>query len=87
VSGSREPRLLIYSQDGFGLGHQRRTTLLAQLESASLALQNVRLDLVKLRDGGIGSSLTDLTNATQEARALSREIGYAIDAAADTRKL
>ena len=24
-----EPRLLIYSQDGFGLGHQRRTTLLA----------------------------------------------------------
>jgi predicted glycosyltransferase len=29
VSESREPRLLIYSQDGFGLGHQRRTTLLA----------------------------------------------------------
>jgi predicted glycosyltransferase len=29
VSGLREPRLLIYSQDGFGLGHQRRTTLLA----------------------------------------------------------
>ena len=29
VSGAREPRLLIYSQDGFGLGHQRRTTLLA----------------------------------------------------------
>ena len=29
MSGPREPRLLIYSQDGFGLGHQRRTTLLA----------------------------------------------------------
>jgi predicted glycosyltransferase len=29
MSGAREPRLLIYSQDGFGLGHQRRTTLLA----------------------------------------------------------
>jgi predicted glycosyltransferase len=29
VSGRREPRLLIYSQDGLGLGHQRRTTLLA----------------------------------------------------------
>jgi predicted glycosyltransferase len=29
VSSAREPRLLIYSQDGFGLGHQRRTTLLA----------------------------------------------------------
>jgi predicted glycosyltransferase len=29
VSGAHEPRLLIYSQDGLGLGHQRRTTLLA----------------------------------------------------------
>ena len=29
MSGAREPRLLIYSQDGFGLGHQRRTTSLA----------------------------------------------------------
>jgi len=29
VNGHREPRLLIYSQDGLGLGHQRRTTLLA----------------------------------------------------------
>jgi predicted glycosyltransferase len=29
VNGAHEPRLLIYSQDGFGLGHQRRTTLLA----------------------------------------------------------
>jgi len=66
---------------------ERRATLLAQLESASLALQNVHLDLVKLRSGGIGSSLADLTSATQEARALSREIGYAIDAAADTRRI
>jgi predicted glycosyltransferase len=29
MSGAHEPRVLIYSQDGFGLGHQRRTTLLA----------------------------------------------------------
>jgi predicted glycosyltransferase len=29
MNGAHEPRLLIYSQDGFGLGHQRRTTLLA----------------------------------------------------------
>ena len=29
MTGAREPRLLIYSQDGLGLGHQRRTTLLA----------------------------------------------------------
>jgi predicted glycosyltransferase len=30
MSAEREPRLLIYSQDGLGLGHQRRTTLLAE---------------------------------------------------------
>jgi predicted glycosyltransferase len=29
MSRLRAPRLLIYSQDGLGLGHQRRTTLLA----------------------------------------------------------
>ncbi len=29
MTAVREPRLLIYSQDGFGLGHQRRTTSLA----------------------------------------------------------
>ncbi|MDK3255741.1 glycosyltransferase family protein [Blastococcus capsensis] len=29
MSDAHEPRLLIYSQDGLGLGHQRRTTLLA----------------------------------------------------------
>ena len=29
MSGSSSPRLVVYSQDGLGLGHQRRTTLLA----------------------------------------------------------
>ena len=29
MNGSSSPRLVVYSQDGLGLGHQRRTTLLA----------------------------------------------------------
>jgi predicted glycosyltransferase len=29
VNGTESPRLVVYSQDGLGLGHQRRTTLLA----------------------------------------------------------
>ena len=66
---------------------QRRATLLGQLESAGLALQNLRLDLVKLRSSGIGSSLADLTHATQEARALSRDIGHVLDAAAEVRRI
>ena len=34
---------------------------------------NLRLDLIKLRSSGLGSVMSDLTSATQEARAISRE--------------
>ncbi|MGZ8470338.1 MAG: protein kinase domain-containing protein [Gemmatirosa sp.] len=63
---------------------QRRATMLAQLESAQLVLQNMKLDLLKLRASGVGA-LAEVTTATQEARALSRDIQYAIDAAAEVR--
>ena len=65
----------------------RRTELGAQLESASLALANLRLDLIKLRSAGVQSAIDELANATQEARALSRDIGIALDAAADLKAL
>jgi serine/threonine-protein kinase len=58
----------------------RRTVLAGQLESAGLALRNLRLDLLKLGSSGLGSAMSDLTSATQEARAISREIGHAVDA-------
>ena len=63
---------------------QRRATMLAQLESAQLVLQNVKLDLLKLRSAGVGA-LAEVTSATQEARALSRDIQYALDAADEVR--
>jgi serine/threonine protein kinase len=66
---------------------ERRSVLAAQLESAGLALQNLRLDLLKLRSSGLGSAMSDVTNATQEARALSRDIGHAVDAAKEVRRL
>jgi serine/threonine protein kinase len=66
---------------------ERRQTLLDQLESASLTLQNIKLDLLKLRSAGVGSALEDVTSATREARALSRDIGHLLDAADDVRKL
>jgi serine/threonine-protein kinase len=66
---------------------ERRRTLVTQLESASLALQNLKLDLLKLRSAGMGASLEDVTSATREARALSRDIGHVLDAADDVRKL
>jgi serine/threonine-protein kinase len=66
---------------------ERRRTLLDQMESASLTLQNLKLDLLKLRSAGVGSALEDVTSATHEARALSRDISNLLDAADDVRKL
>jgi serine/threonine-protein kinase len=66
---------------------ERRVTLAAQLESAGLALQNLRLDLLKLRSSGLGTAMSDVVNATQEARALSRDIGHAVDAVQEVKRL
>ena len=66
---------------------ERRRTLLDQLESASLTLQTLKLDLLKLRSAGVASALEDVSSATREARALSRDIGHLLDAADDVRKI
>jgi len=64
----------------------RKETLQRQLESASMALRSLRLDMVKLSALGMGS-LGDVTHATQEARALSSDIARALYAADEVRKL
>ena len=66
---------------------ERRGALANQLESASLALQNLKLDLLKLRSSGLGAALEDVTSATQEARALSRDIANVAEVSDDLRKL
>ena len=63
----------------------RRDSLVAQLESASLMLQNIRIDLIALRNAGVQSSMDDVSSATQEARALSRDIGHVLEAAKQVR--
>jgi serine/threonine-protein kinase len=62
----------------------RRDSLLTQIESTSLMLQNIRIDLIALRNAGVQSSMDDVS-ATQEARALSRDIGHVLDAAKQVR--
>ena len=66
---------------------QRREVLMHQLDSACVALGNLRYDLVKFRSSGLQSALTDVSTATQEARALSREIGVVLEAAAEADRL
>ena len=64
-----------------------RARLLEQFESAGLLLQNLSLDMLKVRSSGLDSALGGITSATQEARALSREIGYVLDAADELREM
>ena len=66
---------------------QRQDVLQRQLESASLALRSLRLDVVKLRALGVGAAIGDVTSATQEARAVSRDIGRALDVADELRRM
>ena len=64
---------------------QSRDRLHEQYESAGLLLQNLALDLLKVRSSGLDAAMSGITSATQEARALSREIGYVLDAAEEVR--
>ncbi len=64
----------------------RRDQIASQLESCILAMQNVRFDLLRLRSADAASVLGDLTMATQQARALSRDVDNAIVAAAEIRE-
>jgi len=63
----------------------RRAALFSQLESAGIILQNIRFDLLRLRSAGVQSAIDDVTTATQEARALSREIAHVLSAAEELR--
>ena len=45
------------------------------------------LDLVRLRASGVGASIDEVSHATQEARALSRDIAVALEAARDLRAI
>jgi serine/threonine-protein kinase len=88
-TSDRERRLSLLQRQRDSLHEllERRRSLANQLESASLMLQNLKFDLLKFRSSGLGSAIEDQTSATQEARALSREIGHVVQAAEDLRKL
>jgi serine/threonine-protein kinase len=64
----------------------RRGTVADRLESSLLAMQNMRFDLLRLRSAGVGAVVNDLTQATQQARALSRDVDHAIAAASEVRE-
>jgi serine/threonine protein kinase len=65
----------------------RRQTLLAQLDSAGLALQNLKLDLLKLRSAGVSAAIGGEFSATQEARSVQKDIGRIMEVADDLRDI
>ena len=88
-SAEQERRIGLLDRQRVTIGEltERRGVLAAQLESASLALQNLRLDLLKLRSSGLGTAVSDVANATQEAKALSRDIEHAVEALREVKRL
>ena len=64
----------------------RRERVEAQFESCVLAVQNVRFDLLRLRSAGVQEVLSDLTSATQAARAMQIDVEAALDAAGEIRE-
>ncbi len=65
----------------------RRDILAQKLDSAAVALGTLRLDMAKLRTMGMSAQMDSLTGATQEARAVSRELGLVLDAVEESRRL
>ena len=87
VDGERQLALLRRQRATLDELVHQRGALARQLDSAGLALGNLRLDLIKLRSSGLQSALSDVNTATQEARALSSEIDAVLAAAAEMRDL
>ena len=63
----------------------RRAQVGRQFDSCALAMQNLRLDLLKLKSSNVAEVMGDITQATQAARALSRNVDNAIAAAGEIR--
>ena len=87
VDGERQLALLRRQRGTLDELVQQRAALARQLDSAGLALGNLRLDLIKLRSSGLQSALSDVSTATQEARALSSEIDAVLAAAAELKAM
>ncbi len=89
ASADKDRRLALLQQQRQKIGQlvDRRAKLQSQFEACIIAMQNVRFDLLRLRSAGVAEALGDLTMATQQAKALSRDVDAVIDAAGEIRRL
>src|SRR5665213_2819151 len=66
---------------------RRRAEMNGRLESCSLALQNMRLDVVRLRTGTNAESWQHITSVADQAMALAREVDNAVYVADEMARL
>ena len=67
---------------------KRRTEAETRLEHCRQLLRSMRLELLRYRSAGMGSSATSgLTMVTQQAQSVVKEMGYLSDAAAEVNAL
>lgn len=89
VAGSetRVRRLAVLRRErrAFLDGQKKLETRRAQIQNCRLALENVRLDLVRLRTGA--SSVQSVTQVAEQAMQMAREVEIAVQAAAEVRDL
>ncbi|HTR19967.1 MAG TPA: serine/threonine-protein kinase [Gemmatimonadales bacterium] len=86
-SAERDRQIGLLERQRQALGDllSRRHDIEEQIESCVLAMQTMRFDLLRLKSAGVNAVLGDLTQATQQARALSRDVDHAIEAAGEIR--
>lgn len=85
----RDRRVSLLERQGVTLHDlaQRRETVAAQLDNASLVLGTMKLDLLKLRSSGLQSQMADANFQTQDARAVVAEIERALEVAEEVQKI
>ncbi|MDX2194046.1 MAG: protein kinase [Gemmatimonadales bacterium] len=83
---ARQLDLLERQQRSLAELEARRAQVKSQFESCVLAMQNLRLDLLKLKSANLREVMGDISQATQQAKALSRNVDNAIAAAAEVKE-
>ncbi|MDQ3697643.1 MAG: serine/threonine protein kinase [Gemmatimonadota bacterium] len=80
ASEERVRRLAFLKRQRSALTDQarRRGELAAKLESCALALGGMKLDVIRLRAGGVSQSLDQITMLTERARSLAADVDAAV---------
>ncbi len=82
---TRQTELLQRQRDALAALLSRHQQLTTNLESCRLAMQNLRYDMLRLTTSDLGSAAGELSQVTQQARAVSRNVDHALAAAAEVK--